>query len=148
MRSHEGHSPLDLHCMRWNIPGEVQLEEFNAWRAVQELLFSYEAFPIVVDTPNSSFNRCRMDVELVDRFVQMILKEGNGKQSKDVIPPLDPSYNILPNSREENSRKKGLIEKQSSEDNLELSDVANRIWIFLVTFTNSFDQSDHYANLC
>ena len=107
----------------------------------------------------SSFYQYRTNGELIDRCVQAIMVESRGdmKISVHMNPPVDPVHELLGFSeKSESTDKDSLISKdlvesgndasgKSKSKKLELSDVVSRLWVFLTTFTNPSDPSDHYA---
>lgn len=137
---------LDLHTLRSTVPGEITNLEMEAWRAIQQLLFSYEAFPLndQLTFQSDSFAQIRKDKEKISSFVEQIIREFSEKGIRSYHEigkhPVDPEHMTLGFLNDTS------VEKDRYElSNCKLGDAGTRLWKFLTIFQNRKDSSDHYA---
>lgn len=138
---------LDLHLLRKSIPNEVQKLELESWKAIKELIFAHQIFPIedVSKSNCEALHLCRRDRDLIHSFEQQIIAEITGDINlsyhwKDNYP-VNPHhvklglFNDIPESFE------GSVSKE-----MILSSVSEHVWIFFVTYFDPADPSDQYAS--
>jgi len=145
--TNNGYTALDIHCVRRNIPNEVRKQEIDAWKAIKELLFSYEVFPIhsVADKIHGALNISRKDKEFISSLEQQIVAEIMGEFSLSYHwnknHPVDPIHVKLGFTEVEPTTCPDEINM-----NAVLSDTCGRVWVFFTIFVNVNDECDQYSS--
>lgn len=138
---------MDFHLLRKSIPNEVQKLEIESWRAIKELVFAYQIFPIenVNKSQSEALHFCRRDRDMLHSLEQQIIAEITGDISlsyhwKDNYP-VNPRHVKL-------GLFNGIPEAIEGSDSggIFLSSVCKHVWTFFVTYCNPDDHSDQYAS--
>jgi serine/threonine protein kinase len=120
----------------------------KAWKAIRELLFSYELFPVqsIAENIHGALYSCRKDKEFIYSLEQQIIAEISGEYSLSYHwnknHPVDPIQVKLGFTDFDATAGANEIENSA----LSLSDTCSRVWAFLCIFVNFNDESDHYQN--
>jgi serine/threonine protein kinase/ankyrin repeat protein len=138
---------MGLHLLRKSIPNEVPKLEMDCWRAIKELIFAYQIFPIenVSTSDCEALQLCRRDKDLVHSLEQQIIAE----ITRDFTLSYHWNDNYPVNPRHV---KLGLLNgiqeaiKGSDCEDMILSSVCKHVWTFFVTYCNPDDHSDQYAS--
>jgi len=148
----DGYTPLDLHCVRDKIAGEISQEEKASWTSVRQMLFSYEVFPLenLVSLDQKAMQHCRLDEEFLTACRDQIVAEVKPSTEEGAcVPvhvdnkhPVDPDHEKFGFTKDENII---VYAVPSAGKNITFSDVASRLWIFLCMFSNMNDKTDNYA---
>mmetsp|Transcript_8743 Transcript_8743/g.10098 ORF Transcript_8743/g.10098 Transcript_8743/m.10098 type:complete len:1855 (+) Transcript_8743:175-5739(+) len=143
----DGYTALDLHIFRKTIPGEIKKHEVESWKAIRQLLFSYEIFPL--DTLSGqkfgAVFSCRKDKDTIADCEEKIIAELSGQEElsyhKKGNHPIDPDHIKL-----------GFLDdlqdftQDNKDSGFQLSDVCMRIWVFFSCYFNPFNPEDNYCD--
>lgn len=140
----DGYTALDLHLFRKRIPGEIKKQEYDAWKAIRQLLVVNGLFPVenVWDIKSggiySSINEQEFIFDCEQQIVAEVTRQEDAAYHIKGNQPMEPNHLIF-------GFLDQFVDDEQLGDDSTLSDSCLKIWIFLTCYYNLSNPDNNYS---